>query len=72
MTDRIEESRDIGVHYPVYLRAGNPDSQGVQRIMLTSLGPEPVAVRQSIPIRLTARGEARRFYVAFRSVISAD
>src|SRR3984893_1208065 len=36
VTDCIEESRDIGVHYPVHLRAGNPDSQGVQRIMLAA------------------------------------
>src|SRR5260370_7066819 len=42
VTDRIEESRDISVYYPVHLRAGNPDSQGVQRIVLTASRPEPV------------------------------
>jgi hypothetical protein len=42
VTDRIEESRDISVYYPVHLRAGNPDSQGVQRIVLTASRSEPV------------------------------
>src|ERR1700757_820499 len=42
VTDRIEESRDIGVHYPVHLRAGNPDGQGVRRVMLAASRSEPV------------------------------
>ena len=48
VTDCIEESRDVGVHYPVHLRAGNPDSQGVQRIVLTASGSEPVREPQEI------------------------
>ena len=42
VTDRVEESRDIGVQNPVHLRASNPDSQGVQRIVLTAFRSEPV------------------------------
>jgi len=42
VADRIEESCNIGVHYPVHLRAGDPNSQGVQRIVLATPRSEPV------------------------------
>src|SRR5260221_10018650 len=42
VVDRVEESCNIGVHYPVHLRASNPDGQCVQRIMLTAPWSEPV------------------------------
>ena len=48
MTDRIEEPRDIGVHYPVHLRAGNSDGKSVQRIMLAASGSESVREPQEI------------------------
>jgi hypothetical protein len=48
VTDYIEESRDVGVHYPVHLRAGNPDRQSVQRIVLTASRSEPVREPQEI------------------------
>src|ERR1700736_5587884 len=33
VADCIEESRDIGVHYPVHLRGGNPETKRVQHIL---------------------------------------
>ena len=38
----------IGVHYPVHLRAGNPDSQSVQRIVLTASRSKPVREPQEV------------------------
>jgi hypothetical protein len=48
VTDRIEESRDIGVHYPVHLRAGNPNGKSVQRIMLAAPRSEPIREPEEI------------------------
>src|SRR5205823_3147404 len=42
LADRIEERPDIGVQYVVHLPLGDPHYQGVQRIMRSASGPEPV------------------------------
>src|SRR5713101_3185344 len=42
LADRIEEAAEVGVQYPVHLRAADPDHEGVQRVMLAALGAEPV------------------------------
>jgi len=48
VTDSVEESRDISIYYPVHLRAGNPDGQSVQRIMLTASWSESVREPEEI------------------------
>jgi len=48
VTDRIEEPRDIGVQYPVHLSLVDPDRQRIQRIVLATPRPEPVAEPQEI------------------------
>ena len=42
LADRVEERPDIGVQYEVHLPSGDPDRQGVERIMRSASGPEPV------------------------------
>ncbi len=42
LADRVEERPDIGVQYDVHLPSGDPDRQGVERIMRSASGPEPV------------------------------
>ncbi len=42
VAERVEEPRNIGVQYPVYLRAGDPGRQRVQRIVLAAPRPEPI------------------------------
>ena len=40
--DRVEESSDIRVENVVHLLAGDPDYQRIQRIVLATLGSEPI------------------------------
>ena len=48
MVDRVEEPRDVGVQDPVHLAPVDPDRQRIQRIMLATPGPEPVAEPQEV------------------------
>ncbi len=42
MADRVEEPRNIGVQYPVHLRAFDSDRQRIQRVVLAAPRPEPI------------------------------
>src|SRR5260221_9934400 len=48
VADRIEEPRDIGVQYPVHLALADPDRQRIQRIMLATPRPKPIAEPQEL------------------------
>ncbi len=48
LTDLVEETADVDLEYPVHLCAGDPDHQGVQRIVLAALGAEPVREPEEI------------------------
>ena len=42
LADRIEVRPDVRVENEVHLFAGDPDDKGIQRIVLSASGPEPV------------------------------
>jgi len=42
LVDRVEEVPDVRIENVVHLLAGDPDYQGIQRIVLSALGSEPV------------------------------
>ncbi len=42
LADRVEERPDVGVQYEVHLPVGDPHHQGIERIMWSASGPEPV------------------------------
>src|SRR6201982_1941311 len=44
----VEERSDIGVQYVVHLRAGDPNDQCVQRIVLAAPRPEPIREPEEI------------------------
>src|ERR1700704_3688550 len=48
VADRIEEPGNVGVQYPVHPRVADPDGAGVQCIMRTASGPEPVREPEEI------------------------
>ena len=48
LADRIEKRPDVGVKYVVHLPLGDPDRQGVQRIVRSPSGPEPVGEAEEI------------------------
>jgi hypothetical protein len=48
LADRIEKGGHICVENEVHSPALDPDNQCVQRIMLTPLGPEPVAEPEEV------------------------
>src|ERR1700737_2480851 len=48
VVDRIEESGNVGVQYPVHPRVADPDRERVQCIMRTASGPEPVREPEEI------------------------
>jgi len=48
LADFVEERPDIGVEYVVHLRAADAGHQGVQRIMLATLGPETIREPEEI------------------------
>ena len=48
VADRIEEPGDVGVQYPVHLAPVDPDRQRIQRIMLATPRPEPVAEPEEV------------------------
>lgn len=48
VADRVEEPRDVGVHYPVHLCAIDPDRQRVQRKMLAPPWSEAVAEPEEV------------------------
>jgi len=39
---------DVDLEYPVHLCAGDPDHQGVQRIVLAALGAEPIRKAEEV------------------------
>ena len=41
---RIEERSHVGVYNPVHLRAGNPERESVQRIMLEHRGEDSLGM----------------------------
>src|SRR5262245_41394196 len=43
-----EEVTNVGIEYPVYLLAHDPDPQRVQCVMLTAPGPKPVGEPQKV------------------------
>jgi len=46
--DFIEKALDVDLEYPVHLCAGDPDHQGVQRIVLAALGAEPIRKAEEV------------------------
>src|SRR5262244_2444279 len=57
LTDFVEERSDVGVQYPVHLRALDPDNERIQRIVRAAPGSEPV--RESEEVFLVDRVEHR-------------
>jgi hypothetical protein len=55
MADRVEERPEVGVEDPVDPLPGDPGGERVQRVVLTTPGPEPVAEAEEL--RLIDRGE---------------
>src|SRR6266576_2866094 len=58
LTDFIEKTSDVDLKYPVHPCAGDPDHQGVQRIVLAALGAEPIRKAKEILLvdRIQHRG----------------
>jgi hypothetical protein len=52
---RIEESSDVGVYNPAHLRANNPESECIQRIVLAASRSKPV--RKAEKVLLVGRDE---------------
>ena len=48
MADGIEESFDVGVQYPVHRLALDAHREGVQRIVLSPPGPEPIGEAEEV------------------------
>ena len=42
LAHRVEERPDVGVQYPVHLPAGDPDHQGVERVVRSPSRPKPI------------------------------
>src|ERR1700675_790237 len=57
LADRIEEAADVGVQYPVHLRAADPNDECVQRVVLAAHRPEPI--REPEEVLLVDRVEHR-------------
>src|SRR6202162_5273365 len=57
LADFIEKALDVDLEYPVHLCSGDPDHQGVQRIVLAALGAEPI--RKSEEVLLVDRIQHR-------------
>jgi hypothetical protein len=55
VADRVEERPEVGVEDPVDPLPGDPGGERVQRVVLTTPGPEPVAEAEEL--RLIDRGE---------------
>jgi hypothetical protein len=53
----IQVASDISIQNPVHMRSANPNCQGIQGIVLTAAGPEPV--RESEEVFLVDRIEYR-------------
>ncbi len=49
LADRVEKAPDVGVQYPVHLPAADCDRQGVERIVRSASGPEPVREPEEAP-----------------------
>src|SRR6202040_1551107 len=58
LADFIEKALDVDLEYPVHLCAGDPDHQGVQRIVLAALGAEPIRKAEDVLLvnRIPHRG----------------
>jgi hypothetical protein len=55
LVDPVEEASDIGVKNPVHAGGADPDSQGIERIVLTA--PRPESVREPEEVFLVDRTE---------------
>src|SRR5205814_4958001 len=57
LAHRGEERADVGVQYPVHLRAGDPNHERIHRIVRAASGPEPI--REPEEIFLVDRAQHR-------------
>ena len=48
MADRIEKRSHVAIQYVVHLRAGNPESKRIQRIVLAASGAKPVGEPEEV------------------------
>jgi hypothetical protein len=61
MADRVEERPEVGVEDPVDPLPGDPGGERVQRVVLTTPGPEPVAEAEEL--RLIDWGEDQGYRI---------
>src|SRR3954451_20091077 len=61
LAHRVEERLDVGVQYEVHLLAGNPDTEGVERIVRSPPRTEPVREPEEVFLvdRVQDRGPSR-------------
>ena len=57
LADLVEERSDVGVQYPVHLRALDPDNERIQRVVRAAPGSE--SVREPEEVLLVDRVEHR-------------